>query len=479
MAFWAKMLEKEKGNVEQIINDFGNSPEYRDRFGHLGNTELVNNIYQQLLGRPADQGGLDFYVGKLASGELSLASIALDIHNGVKGGDDQLIVNNKLLIARVYTHRVAANELDYGNAEIADAKALLDEVTFSADSLATAQLQLRKLLGLPEFDCSQTVSSYEDTENYLDLMADCEWLLAGKGTLDVYSRLNWDVSIDITEWVALSGVDISAEGRLTGLDLGGRELSGSIPVELGNLSNLQNLRLHSTKLRGPIPAELGNLSNLERLSLYFNQLSGSIPIELGNLSNLVRLYLDDNQLSGPIPAILGNLSNLWRLYLDDNQLSGPIPVELGNLSSLRRMHLHDNQLSGPIPIELGNLSTLWRLRLENNQLSGPIPVELGNLSNLRDMHLHDNQLSGPIPAELGYLSNLERLDLSHNELSGLIPTELGNLSSLGRLDLSYGQIWCMANSSGGDRLFRFTLFDFNPVPELHTLNDFGQVVKAA
>ena len=44
---------------------------------------------------------------------------------------------------------------------------------------------------------------------------------------------------------------------------------------------------------------------------------------------------------------------------------------------------------------------------------------------------------------------------------------------------SYGQIWCMANSSGGDRLFRFTLFDFNPVPELHTLNDFGQVVKAA
>ena len=44
---------------------------------------------------------------------------------------------------------------------------------------------------------------------------------------------------------------------------------------------------------------------------------------------------------------------------------------------------------------------------------------------------------------------------------------------------SYGQIWCMANSSGGDRIFRFTLFDFNPVPELHTLNDFGQVVKAA
>ena len=48
-----------------------------------------------------------------------------------------------------------------------------------------------------------------------------------------------------------------------------------------------------------------------------------------------------------------------------------------------------------------------------------------------------------------------------------------------REGLSYGQIWCMTNSSSGDRIFCFTLLDFNPVSELHTLNDFGQIVKAA
>ena len=37
-------------------------------------------------------------------------------------------------------------------------------------------------------------------------------------------------------------------------------------------------------------------------------MTGEIPAELGNLSNLEWLRLDDNQLTGEIPAELGNLS---------------------------------------------------------------------------------------------------------------------------------------------------------------------------
>jgi hypothetical protein len=45
-----------------------------------------------------------------------------------------------------------------------------------------------------------------------------------------------------------------------------------------------------------------------------NQLSGPIPVELGNLSNLERLILLHNNLSRPISAELANLSSL--VYLD-------------------------------------------------------------------------------------------------------------------------------------------------------------------
>ena len=62
------------------------------------------------------------------------------------------------------------------------------------------------------------------------------------------------------------------------------------------------------------------------LVLFRNGLTGEIPTELGNLSNLTGLYLGENQLTGEIPTELGNLSNLTRLYLDGNSgLSGPLP----------------------------------------------------------------------------------------------------------------------------------------------------------
>ena len=98
--------------------------------------------------------------------------------------------------------------------------------------------------------------------------------------------------------------------------------------------------------------------HVEEVRMWFNQLSGSIPPELGSLSNLVDLSMRGNQLSGSIPPELGNLSSVWYLSLLSNQLSGSIPPELANLSSLGYLLLSSNQLSGSIPADLEDLSAL-------------------------------------------------------------------------------------------------------------------------
>ncbi len=115
-----------------------------------------------------------------------------------------------------------------------------------------------------------------------------------------------------------------------------------------------------------------------------NQLTGEIPPELSNLSNLQVLHLSENQLTGAIPEELGSLSNLIDLFLYNNQLTGKIPPELSNLSNLVQLDLETNQLTGVIPKELGNLLHLQELLLSENQLTGPIPSELSNLTNLND-----------------------------------------------------------------------------------------------
>ena len=221
-----------------------------------------------------------------------------------------------------------------------------------------------------------------------DLASDCEVLLDVRDTLAGTATLNWAADTPIEDWdgISVAGTPL----RVTEIYLDSRRLTGTIPPELGNLSNLTSLSLRGNQLTGEIPSDLGKLDNLSELYLGINQLIGAIPSELGDLSNLAGLDLGVNQLSGAIPSELGNLSNLGGLDLAGNQLSGPIPSELGNLFNLTGLLLAGNQLNGPIPSELGNLSSLTGLGLWGNELSSPIPSELGNLSNLTVLWLHNN-----------------------------------------------------------------------------------------
>ena len=275
------------------------------------------------------------------------------------------------------------------------------------------------------------------------------------------TNANWGSDAPLGDW---HGVNVNAEGRVTGLRLERNNLTGTLPGGLGNLTaledlnlssnqlhgpvfpprwadllNLRTLRLGSNQFSGPIPPALGNLSNLRILDAASNQLRGPIPPALGNLSNLRILDAASNQLRGPIPPALGNLP-VWRLWLDRNQLSGPIPAALGNLPNVRELRLGHNQLSGPIPPELSNLPKVESLDLDDNQLSGPIPVALANFLSVKSLSLGNNQLSGPIPPELGSIPTLTSLDLANNQLHGLIPSELGRLANLWSLFLYGNQL---------------------------------------
>jgi Leucine-rich repeat (LRR) protein len=57
---------------------------------------------------------------------------------------------------------------------------------------------------------------------------------------------------------------------------------------------------------------------LEYLYLDNNNLTGEIPKEIGNLTNLIGLYLFNNKLTGVIPEEIKNLTDLDFLYLDYN-----------------------------------------------------------------------------------------------------------------------------------------------------------------
>ncbi|MDX9928928.1 MAG: M64 family metallopeptidase [Bacteroidales bacterium] len=89
----------------------------------------------------------------------------------------------------------------------------------------------------------------------------------------------------------------------------------------------------SNFLTGSLPSELGQLSNLENLYLSCNHLDGEIPVELGQLQKLMYFDLSFNYYEGEIPgeiAVLYSLPTLTELDITNNRFSGVIPTSLIN-----------------------------------------------------------------------------------------------------------------------------------------------------
>ena len=275
-------------------------------------------------------------------------------------------------------------------------------------------------------------------ENNVGLVNDCRLLLRIRSALAGDEVLYWSADASIHEWpgIIVDGNPPRVHGLIS---VPAVRLNGTIPPEIGELSELRVLSLGGGELRGSIPAELGNLGKLEVLVLGdwwagHNELTGSIPAELGRLRNLRILNLSGNRLDGAMPPELGMLSKLEELYLGDNPFEGTIPPEFGQLVNRRMLYLGGNlnQLTGEIPPELGNLVNLLELTINWTQLSGQIPREFGNLKNLTKLHLRGSnfdpgELTGAIPRELASLESLRSLNLEYNRLTGTIPPEFGDM----------------------------------------------------
>ncbi|CAI9289997.1 unnamed protein product [Lactuca saligna] len=94
---------------------------------------------------------------------------------------------------------------------------------------------------------------------------------------------------------------------------------------------------------------LNTLKLLKSIDLSSNNLTGQIPNEITNLSDLIALNFSMNTLSGEIPQHIGEMKKLLTLDLSRNNLSGKIPSGMSQMSLLNYLDLSYNHFSGRIP----------------------------------------------------------------------------------------------------------------------------------
>ena len=240
---------------------------------------------------------------------------------------------------------------------------------------------------------------------------------------ETQTRLDISYTLDSSEFYSTYQVTVTNNSELATFS---NFISGWVSLwgEYYFIDDTDSLLIHGGELTGQIPLEIGNLTNLTIFSLVDNPLlTGPIPEEIGNLRNLTHLNLYENSLTGEIPFTIGFLTDveletgmykLTHLDLSNNQLTGVIAPQMWELASLNHLNLYENNLTGEIPSEIGNLTNLTHLNLYENNLTGEIPSEIGNLNYLSRLHLNDNQFTG--------------VPISYNEVTGEIEETICNIN---------------------------------------------------
>ena len=251
-------------------------------------------------------------------------------------------------------------------------------------------------------------------------------------------------------------------GVVTKLDLGGACLSGSLSAN-SSLFRLHHLRYLDLSLNyfesfSFLP-ELGNLTNLEVLRLSYMRLAGEIPSSFSSLNRLTELRLAGNKLIGSFSPLF-NLSKLSSLNLDDNLFSGEVPCSLLTMPFLSSLHLSQNHLIDSLEtMNCSSSSKLEELYLSYNRLSGRILEPLSKLTNLKFLDLSFQNTTDPINCVSMGFKSLEILVLTGTSISKLntgspnldmlyldncsineFPTFIKNLKKLGTLRIANNRL---------------------------------------
>lgn len=123
--------------MDAIIEQFGTSQEFLFEYGRLTNDELISTVYDQMFCRDPDAEGREFYLDKLASGDMTLPTITLDILNGAQN-QDRVIIEDKIFVANYFTSEVERLGVNYWMDDIDAARSVLKNVCGEPGDVETA-----------------------------------------------------------------------------------------------------------------------------------------------------------------------------------------------------------------------------------------------------------------------------------------------------------------------------------------------------
>lgn len=115
--FWANAIANGTATIASVATGFTLSNEYKATYGGLSTSDLVEKVYNNVLGRTPDAEGKAFWVAALANGKVTADTLVATIVTNL-GALDQQTINNKVFVAQTYTDTVGDAYTPAGGAAV-------------------------------------------------------------------------------------------------------------------------------------------------------------------------------------------------------------------------------------------------------------------------------------------------------------------------------------------------------------------------
>lgn len=136
--YWTNRLAQGDVTIQQISKAFSATPEFVSNYNGLTPTQQVTKVYQNVLNRAPDAGGLAYWVGQITTGTQSIADVVWNVTNSAfiqSGTADGLLVQNKVTVGEYFAITLASNDT-------ASAATAYNLVTSNPASIAQAEATL-------------------------------------------------------------------------------------------------------------------------------------------------------------------------------------------------------------------------------------------------------------------------------------------------------------------------------------------------
>ncbi|WP_419096354.1 DUF4214 domain-containing protein [Pseudomonas sp. UBA7530] len=131
--FWLDAINSGGLSLDNVHTAFVNSDEYNAQYEGMTVSEKVAAVYENVLGRVADEAGLEFWTNAINTGLITEDQLIEGLLSGLSA-NDAAIISNKIVVANYYTSAKGDAYVEASKAESADILAGVDATVASVSA---------------------------------------------------------------------------------------------------------------------------------------------------------------------------------------------------------------------------------------------------------------------------------------------------------------------------------------------------------